>query len=85
MTIFTFISSPKAKNDIIIPRTVKYYNFKYVITKIAKEAFKDNNEIESISFSLDSEIKLIEKDAFDNSSLQIISIPPKLEQLQDFV
>lgn len=77
------VYSPEAKGNIFIERSINYQSQEYVITSIQKESFKNNNRIFSIEFSKDSELSLICKNSFVNSSIQSISIPSSLEKLED--
>lgn len=66
--------------DIFIPRSIKWDNQEYIVTRILKESFKFA-DIRSLSFPPDSEVRTIEKFAFYNSKIQKISIPPSVCEL----
>lgn len=77
-TTAKIVRSPDAAGDIIIPRYFKHKFKQYIITKIDNEAFYQNDKIESISFANDSELESIGKEAFFESTLKHLSLPPTL-------
>lgn len=76
------VYSPNVKDDIIVPRSIKYETSDYIITGIEKCSFRKNFSIRSITFSLDSELQAIEKKAFSVSSVSKISFPSSLKELK---
>lgn len=78
-------NSPDASGDIIIPFSIKHQSFEFIITSISESAFKNNVKIKSISFSSNSQLLLIENEAFSHSSLQYITIPSHTSQLGERV
>lgn len=77
-----FIISFKAlKKDILIPRSIFYEKEEYLIMKICKESFSNNNEIRSIEFSTNSCLQVIEESSFSDSSIEILSIPKSVISL----
>ena len=77
------IFSPNSKGNIVIPQSINYNSKEYKISTICEGSFKNNKRIKSIEFTEDSELLSIEKDAFYCSSLQSISIPASLIELQE--
>lgn len=77
------IRSSKAAGDINIPRSIFYENEEYVITSISEKIFKNNRNIKSITFSMDSEIHSIGKEAFSFSFVENLTIPPSVEEFHE--
>ncbi|KAK8842915.1 hypothetical protein M9Y10_025781 [Tritrichomonas musculus] len=75
------IHSPQASGDIFIERSIKYHDQEYIITAISKNSFKGNKSIKSFNFSEDSELSVIRRGAFSNSSLTNITIPATVIQI----
>lgn len=74
------IESPEVKGDLFIPTFVNFNSKQFKVTRICNDAFK-NTEIESISFSYDSEVKVIDNHAFENSTIKKLFIPRSLTKL----
>ncbi|KAK8897885.1 hypothetical protein M9Y10_000115 [Tritrichomonas musculus] len=72
-----------AYGDIFIPRSINYQGKDFLIHQINSGSFQDNQNILSISFSLDSEVKIISRNAFKNSTINALSLPKSIEQLED--
>ncbi|KAK8839009.1 hypothetical protein M9Y10_032473 [Tritrichomonas musculus] len=70
-----------SRSDILIPRSVYYKSHEYMITSVSEKAFAKSSQLKSIQFSSDSELRLIEKDAFMLSSIQSLTIPSSLFEL----
>ncbi|KAK8886506.1 hypothetical protein M9Y10_041970 [Tritrichomonas musculus] len=77
------VSSPDARGDIFFPRSIKYQAKDYLIIKIEERAFQNNKNITSISFSDDSELLSIGRKAFSCCSLESLSLPRKVGQLEE--
>lgn len=77
------VDNESAYGDILIPHSIKHESNEYIITKICENSFAKSKSIKSIQFPVNSEIKTIEKNAFENSSLKSISIPSTLIELND--
>lgn len=75
--------SPKACDEIVIPCSIDYESSKYTVFSILSNAFSQNHAIKSILFPDFSQICIIYGNAFENSSLEKIYIPPHLEILCD--
>lgn len=67
---------------IIIPRSVFHQSHEYIITNISKGSFKQNKSVITIKFPEDSELRSISKGAFYDSNIKEITIPSKLENLE---
>lgn len=76
-------SSPQAKGSIQIPRFINFNSQNYLVTCIGKSSFKSNSNIESISFSEDSQLLTIDEEAFDESSLNSLFIPSSVQELKE--
>ena len=63
------------RNNFLIPRSIKYKSKEYIVISISKDAFEMSQNIKSIRFESDSELQIIEKDAFTCSSIESIFIP----------
>lgn len=72
-----------AYGDIFIPRSINYQGKDFIIRQINSGSFQGNQNILSISFSLDSEVKVISRNAFKNSTINSLSLPKSIEQLED--
>lgn len=70
-----------SRSDILVPRSVYYKSREYIITSISEKAFAKSSQLKSLQFSSDSELRLIEKDAFMLSSIQSLTIPSSLIEL----
>lgn len=77
------ISSPRVKGNVFYPKSISYKSCEYTITSIGKNVFKNNFCIYSIDFSEDSELRTISRKAFSNSSVESITIPSKVDTLED--
>lgn len=77
------IKSPEAKGNIFIPRSIMYQSQHYNVTSIQPKSFKDNNHIISIDFPEDSAIRKITNKAFLYSSIERITIPASLDDLEE--
>ena len=69
--------------NVYIPDSISYDNEKYIITRISSGSFKGANTIKSIQFPFKSNIQIIEKDAFVDSSIENLVIPSKLSVLEE--
>ena len=72
-----------AYGDIFIPRSINYKGKDFLIHQINSDSFQGNENILSVSFSLDSEVKIISRNAFKNSTINSLSLPKSIEQLED--
>ena len=77
------INSADISGDINIPKSINYDGHEYIITIISKGSFKNNKTIKAILFSDDSKLQKIEKDAFFRSSIESISIPSSVNELEE--
>lgn len=77
------IRSKNAKGNIFIPSSIFHNSHKYILTCITSKSFENNVHIKSIEFPPNSELRIIESDAFINSSLEAISIPATVNELQE--
>lgn len=81
--IASVVGNESAEGDIIIPRSIKYKKQEYLITCIMKDAFESSDIINSIRFPNDSEIRIIERAAFANSSIKSLTIPSSITELKE--
>lgn len=69
-----------AKGDVLIPNSIKHNNQKYIVTTIHEESFH-KSRIKTIIFNKKSQLQVIEKNAFCESSIETISIPSHVIQI----
>lgn len=74
----------KLKKDIFIPRSIIFEEKEYIITSISEKAFCGRGNLRSVQFPPDSEILIIDRSAFDSSSIEEIKIPPSLTTIGSF-
>ena len=67
--------------DVLIPRSINYETQEFIITRIFKGAFKDSDQIKLVQFPSDSELQIIEKEAFANSSIEKIIFPSSVTKI----
>lgn len=79
--VASVIKSPKAVGSVFIPRLIQHNGNDYKIISIDNEAFS-SNKIESITFPQDSEVESFKKDAFQQTSIKKLQIPPKLKTIE---
>ncbi|KAK8838499.1 hypothetical protein M9Y10_033127 [Tritrichomonas musculus] len=77
------IRNERNDEDVYIPTSILYNNKEYIITCISSGAFKGSNTIKSVQFPLDSEVRIIEKNAFVESSIEKLFIPSKMSVLEE--
>ncbi|KAK8865214.1 hypothetical protein M9Y10_010752 [Tritrichomonas musculus] len=77
--------SRKDKEEVVIPKSVKYQKKEYIITDIKRsiDDFGQSRKVKSISFANNTKVTCIHKDSFSGSVLERISIPACLECLED--
>lgn len=76
-TVSVVASKAEKDENIIIPHSINYKSAEYVITSISNYAF-EYSELKSIQFHPDSEIRIIDCEAFKNSTIESITISPHL-------
>lgn len=76
------INNDYACGDIFIPRSIKYENSEFIVISILESSF-ENSKISSIRFPLDSEVRVIEKNAFKSSLLVSINIPRHVTKISE--
>ena len=77
-TVFSYLDT----NSIVsIPYSVSYESTEFIVTSIAESAFYDNKKIESINFTENSDLKIINKKSFSCSSLKSILIPSHVTRI----
>ena len=69
--------------NVYVPTSVLYNNKEYIITNVSSGAFEDSDTIKSVQFPHDSEVRIIEKDAFADSSIEKLMIPSKVYLLEE--
>lgn len=77
------IDSYKSSGDVLIPRLIKYQSINFLITSIGDNSFMNNHNINSLIFSEDSELQIIGKRAFSQSSLTKITIPKSVTRIEE--
>lgn len=80
----SIIGSKEAKPlaDIIIPKSVQKGKHEYIITCIKTSSF-NNSPIKTLKFAEDSKLLRIESYSFCDSSVESISLPSSVEEIQD--
>lgn len=73
----------QASGTITIPRSVFYDSKEYLIMSIHSGAFQRNHGIKEIEFPENSEVRIIESGSFSSSSLEKLSLPKSIENLED--
>lgn len=69
---------------IFIPRSIKQGLHEYKVTRISKCAFKNCSHVTSVDFPEDSELEVIDDEAFSNSyNLNSMVIPDKVKKIGD--
>lgn len=76
-------SNIAATGDVFIPYSVRFESEEYLVTSIIEYSFKASSSITSVQFPLNSELKLIEKCSFINSSIERIVIPSHVERIEE--
>ena len=76
-------SSLSKDEDIFIPRSIEYGNEEYIVTRIIRGSFQNSQKVNSIQFPENSELKIIEKYSFSNSSLRSILIPSHVTRIEE--
>ena len=76
------IKNISATGNFYIPRSIMYEEQDYLVTSISENAFKNSKEIISIQFSSDSALRIINENAFFDSTIKSISIPSSLVELK---
>ena len=71
----------KAPEEIFIPRSIIYESQEYRVTEILKRSFYRSLKLKYVKFADDSEIQIIGKKSFYQTSLQTISIPTQLKKI----
>ena len=74
-----FKAPVKKKATVKIPATVKINNKKYKVTAIAKNAFKGDKKVKTVTIG--GNVKTIDKSAFENSALQKVNIPSSVTKI----
>ena len=69
-------------DDIVIPKSIKCQKQDFIVKSINQRAFA-NSRIRSIQFPFDSQVSVIEKDAFRDSSIQNIVLPSSISDLKE--
>lgn len=78
----SIIGSQYPEKEICIPRSINHESQEFVIKSIKEGAFR-NCRFKSLRFSVDSELQVIEKNAFASSSLKTLFIPSTVTELKE--
>lgn len=76
-------TSPEARGNLFIPRKINYQSKDYEITSIKSKSFQHNNNIFSITFANDSKVSSIGQKAFYYCSIETLSLPASIENLEE--
>ena len=71
--------------DIVIPATVVIGNVEYTITSIGDEAFKNNTNLQSVTFAENSQVVSIGAYAFYGTNLQSLTLPLSVGYIGPYV
>lgn len=74
----------KPSENVFIPRAIKQEGIEFIITTILDESFKENKTIKKFEFDQNSEIEIIGKLSFYESSIEYILIPPSVKIIKEF-
>ena len=77
------VNNEQASGQIFIPRSIEYGQDKFVVKIIKQKSFENSNTIKSIKFMLNSEVNVIEKEAFLNSTIEFLQIPKSIFKLEE--
>lgn len=77
-------SAISASENIIIPEQILFNSQKYVITTILEGSFAYMMNIKTITFNNDSKLNKIDKYSFSYSSLEAITIPAHVTEIDDY-
>lgn len=69
---------------INLPSTIIFDSKVYSITTVYKDCFSHQKLIKTINFSEDSNLKIIDKKSFFDSSIEFISIPSTVTEIGDY-
>lgn len=69
-------------SKITIPKSIQYKSSEYIVTSILRKAFK-SSPVNTIQFSNDSELEMIEREAFKDLPIENFTIPSKLKELKE--
>lgn len=75
------IGSESTQPDIIIPRCVYHGTQEYIVTSISENSFNNSKCIKTLAFETGSEVQVIGKKAFYQSTIESITIPPHLTKI----
>lgn len=78
----SIVESPNAFGSVVIPHHFRFQRQNYMVTAIKSNAFYQNT-IDSIKFAKNSEVTTFEDEAFQNSSIKMLQIPPKLRVIEN--
>ena len=76
------ILKSKHIGSIIIPRSINFDSQEYVITSLLERSFSCKVHMHSFDFAVDSEVRTIERNAFEYNNIQSITIPSSLVELK---
>ena len=78
----SIIKSNHTASEIVIPNSIQYESKYYLITSISPKAFQ-NSSISTIVFCIDSQVKVIHKNAFINCKINKLNITENIQELKD--
>ena len=77
------VGEESADGKIIIPRSITYQDVEHNVISIEKNAFRGDEDLQSIQFAPDSLVATIGKNAFDQTSIESINFPSSLVEFED--
>ncbi|KAK8891616.1 hypothetical protein M9Y10_028831 [Tritrichomonas musculus] len=76
------VGEESADGKIIIPRSITYQDVEHNVISIEKNAFRGDEDLQSIQFAPDSLVATIGKNAFDQTSIESINFPSSIIELE---
>lgn len=79
-----FVQNNTIQNGVVnIPKSIIYEDTEFIITHLCENSFKNVSNVETVKFSEDSEIKVIERNAFSSSSIKHLCIPSSIAEFNE--
>lgn len=76
------LGEESADGKIFIPRSITYQEAEYNVISIEKNAFRGDEDLQSIQFAPDSLVATIGKNAFNHTSIESINFPSSIIELE---
>lgn len=76
------VGNDNTATEICIPISIRYESEDFIVKRINKGSFQNSSTVRSVLFTADSKVDAIEKDAFADSAIEQLIIPPSVIDLQ---